>query len=902
VAVTFPCAVRTALVWPLLLLPTAATAQEPARPPLPQEAPASLPTLTPADYAQWERLGATEISPDGAWLAWVVSRVDADEDLRFRRVADGATVVVPHAYAPVFSGDSRWLAYTIGVPRSELERGGDTSGRPRAGIVDLRTGSTTLIDDVASVAFSADSRFLALRRLPAASSTGDGSGLTVRALVTGREVAFGNVAGHAWRGTGAVLAMAVQGAAPSGNGVQVYDAVSGVLRALLTDSADYRDLVWGAAADDLAVLRVRRDEASEHPLHDVIAWRAASTARAQQLELSAAHLAALPQPLRIASARQPRWSRDGGTLFIGVRELSPATPADTVPPAERPGVEVWHTGDIDIVPARRTEAMVDHSRSMLAAWQLDSGAFVQLAHSVREEVTLTDGPVAAVADPRPWDRDRMYGPVYRDLFLVDVTTGARTPVATRVQHHHGLSPSGRYLLYVRDGDWWTYDARTARHTNVTAGVPAAFVNLDHDHTVEDRPPFGTGGWLSDDRTILLYDRYDIWLVAADGSRARNVTHGAVDRIRHRRIWLDPDHRVLDAARPIYVALYGDTTKQFGYGRILPGGRHERLVLRDANVSRLARARSAEVYYYRVESFEQSPNWYVGSARLADAVRVTDTNPFQRDYAWGRSEIIDFTTTEGQPRQAALHYPADYVPGRSYPMIVQPYEITSNQVHTYVPPSEFGEFNATVFTQNGYFVLRPDIIYRARDPGVSAVEALVPAARRVVELGLADPDRIGLAGHSWGAYQATFAVTQTDAFAAAAASAPLTNLISMYLSVFWNLGMPNARIFEIDQGRMQVPFWQDLDAYVRNSPVFHIERLDTPLLVAFGRDDGAVDFNQGVELYNAARRAGKEMVLLVYEGENHTISQRANQRDLHRRVLEWFGHWLKGEPAGEWMVR
>jgi dipeptidyl aminopeptidase/acylaminoacyl peptidase len=101
--------------------------------------------------------------------------------------------------------------------------------------------------------------------------------------------------------------------------------------------------------------------------------------------------------------------------------------------------------------------------------------------------------------------------------------------------------------------------------------------------------------------------------------------------------------------------------------------------------------------------------------------------------------------------------------------------------------------------------------------------------------------------------------------------------------------------------MEVPFWEDVESYIRNSPVFHIENMNTPLLVAFGDKDGAVEFNQGVELYNAARSAGKDMVLLVYEGENHSLARRPNQLDYHRRINEWFGHYLKGEPAAAWIT-
>jgi dipeptidyl aminopeptidase/acylaminoacyl peptidase len=526
---------------------------------------------------------------------------------------------------------------------------------------------------------------------------------------------------------------------------------------------------------------------------------------------------------------------------------------------------------------------------------------VQLARDLREDITLSDGRTAVLLDGRPYDRDRMFGPVYRNLYAMDIVTGERVRAGDRIQYQYGPSPSGRYLLYVRDGHYWTYDTQSRRHTNITADIATSFMNLENDLTIAEKPPYGTGGWAVDDRTVLLYDRYDIWEVRADGSRARNLTNGAGDQLRHRRMWLTPDHRFVDLGRPVYVSLYGDRSKQFGYGRMMPNGRTERLVLEDRSISRLGKAADADVYYYRAEAFDQSPNWYVAGPRLAGARRVTDTNPFQRDYAWGRSELISFRNASGQELQAALHYPADYEPGRQYPMLVYYYELVSNQLHTYSVPNETSPYNPTVFTQNGYFVLRPDIVYRGRDPGVSAVEALVPAVERVIGMGLVDRDRIGLVGHSWGGYQTAFTVTQTDMFAAAVAGAPLTNLISMYLSIYWNTGSTDARIFEISQGRMEVPFWEDVESYIRNSPVFHIERMNTPLLVAFGDKDGAVEFNQGVELYNAARRAGKEMVLLVYEGENHSLAQRPNQLDYHRRIMQWFGHYLKGEPAPQWIT-
>jgi dipeptidyl aminopeptidase/acylaminoacyl peptidase len=235
------------------------------------------------------------------------------------------------------------------------------------------------------------------------------------------------------------------------------------------------------------------------------------------------------------------------------------------------------------------------------------------------------------------------------------------------------------------------------------------------------------------------------------------------------------------------------------------------------------------------------------------------------------------------------------------MLVYVYELRSQMVHRYVAPSERRPYNTSVFTSQDYLVLQPDIVYWDRDPGVSATECVEAAVAAVLQMGIADPKRIGLVGHSWGGYETAFIPTQTNTFAAAVAGAPLTNFFSMFGTIHWNQGMPESSHFETGQARMDVPYWQDMEAYVRNSPVLFIEDLNTPMLVAFGNKDGTVDWHQGIELYNYARRAGKDLVMLVYDDENHSLRKKPNQIDYHHRVLDWFDHFLKGENAPNWIT-
>jgi dipeptidyl aminopeptidase/acylaminoacyl peptidase len=867
------------------------------------------PTLAPEDYARWETLGTTTLSADGRRFAYTVSRVDGDVELRHGTVARGETSRVPHASAPVFSADGRWLAYSLGLSvaeRNRRERAGEPI-RSRVVLVDLASDTVTDVGEHATFAFSHDGSHLSLRGYEREDA---GTDLIIRNLTRSRSIRFARVTAAAWRDRGSVIAFVVAHGDGRGSSVHIHDAVSGVVRALATDSATFSALTWREDHDDLAVLRRRSAPGFEEPTHDILLWRDAGTAAVRQHVLDPLANVSFPGAQRIVDTRPLRWSRDGTALFFGVRDwtlrsdtASPATVvADSAAVRHEPAeVEVWHSADVEIIPEQKVRALLEPALSSVAVWHVDRGRVIRLGTADLETVSLSDGAYALGLDARRYARERMFGPQLRDLHLIDIATGERKLVAEGVQYEYGISPTGRYVLYVRAGDYWTFDTRTRTHANITADVPAEFINLGHDYGLEDKPPFGTGGWTPGDRSVLLHDRYDVWEVRADGSRATRLTDGARERIRHRRIWLNPEDRTVDLSRPTYVGLHGETTRMTGYARLRPGGLAVRLLYVDAQVSRLSRASGAEVYMYRMERFDDSPDMFVGGPDLTAARQATRTNEFQDAYAWGRSELLEFVSQAGAELRAALFYPADYEPGRKYPLIVDIYENASSALHTYVVPSEHTMHNTTVFTHAGYFVLKPDIAYRLRDPGVSAVEALVPAVHRALATGAIDTARIGLVGHSWGAYQAAFAVTQTDLFAAAVAAAPLANMISMYLSIYWNTGGTDARMFEIDQGRMQVPFWEDVDAYIRNSPVFHIEAMTTPLLVAFGNRDGAVDWHQGIELYNAARRAGRDLVLLVYDGENHSLARRPNQVDYHRRANQWLAHYVKGEPPAAWIT-
>ena len=236
-----------------------------------------------------------------------------------------------------------------------------------------------------------------------------------------------------------------------------------------------------------------------------------------------------------------------------------------------------------------------------------------------------------------------------------------------------------------------------------------------------------------------------------------------------------------------------------------------------------------------------------------------TNPFAADYAWGKSEIVEYKNERGERLQGALFYPAGYEPGRKYPMVVYMYERLSDGLHRWSSPSDREPYNPAVFTSLGYMFLQPDIVFRPREPGLSVADCVGAAVKRVIAMGAVDPAKIGIIGHSWGGFDTVFLATHTNLFAAGVAGAPITDLVSNYGNHHWSAGIAETDHIETGQQRMEVPIWEDLPAYIRNSAVFGVSTMKTPLLVAFGDNDGTVHWHQGVELYNIARRAKKDVV-------------------------------------------
>ena len=909
---------------------------------------AAKPTLTAADYAKWESLGAGTLSPDGKWVAYDFRRGNSSVELRYRGLDAASETAVPSGTTPQFTNNSRWLVYTL-VPDTAGGRGGRggagrggrggggaaggaaaaTPNRNKVVAVDLRTGRSSTFDDIQSYALSNDGMHIALRRYGTPGRRS--ADVIVRDLDGGSDLTFGNVSEFGWNESGSLLAMTIDVEGHTGNGVQLLNTQTGAIRSLDAGDMHYTGLVWRSKGDDLAALRSRADSAFADTSYTIIAWRGLSSTPSK-LAYDFGNDNSFPKGLRVASYRNPQWSEDGSTIFFGLALREPKVTPERRAPGELPParVQVWHWKDLREFHQQEVQSAQDRTRTTPAAWHVGANTIARLSDDPYEAVQIGENGTTALAmDENPYVRDVMSGRQYRDVYRVDVATGKRDKILTKSSFGATLSPSGHFAAYEQDGQWWLLDNTSGARTNLTGKIKSAFVNMEDDHPVPERRAYGLAGFTTGEKSAIVYDRFDLWQVNVDGSNPVRLTRGREDSTVYRcasegggfggrgggrgrggggsagsaPCSLDGEGRTIDTSKPLMLTATGEYNKKSGYSKLTVGQAAERLVWLDKQVSGLRKADNANVFLLQEQTYEQSPNYFVAAASLGGAKPVSNTNAFQNQYAWGKQVLMNYNNRRGDKLQMMLTYPADYQPGKKYPMVVYYYEKLSQGFHQYVVPSDRSTYNTSVFSQNGYFVLRPDILFQARNPGYSGLDCVTSAvAAALSKVPDIDPKRVGNMGHSWGGYQSAFyAVHGHGVFAATIAGAPLTDLVSFYGYTSGNSGLPETGHFETGQERMQVSLWEDPQAYIRNSTVFAMDSLQTPLLLEEGDIDGNVNPFQSQEVYNFGRRLGKNVVYLVYEQENHGVARPESQADYARRQLEWFAHYLKGEPAASWIT-
>ena len=741
-----------------------------------------------------------------------------------------------------------------------------------------------------------------------------GSVLVLYNLETGVQQRFPNVVSFEFSKSGNRLIFSTSAKdQPAADGVWAMDLKRGVVTQVLAGLGDYRGLSIHDNGNEIAFLTNRDDYASKTPSWSLYHWRAGQK---QAQEIASAEAKGIPQGWSVSSNGTPAFSEDGRRLFFSTAP-KPAQKTDDEDGEPKAKLDLWHWQDPQLQPQQLIRAEQERKRSYRALYDLKSKKIIQLATKKIPDISIDLRSKANVAVGASQEKYRKLMswdiPGYQDTYLVDLNTGQSRSVIEKGRTGGRLSPDGKFVL------WWDTGKRAwfAKSTSLTdkenlpveisAGIEYELYNVLHD-TPSDPRPYGVAGWLDSDEAVLVYDRYDIWQLDPTGQappQCLTKGEGRDQTKRFRYVRLDPLQRSIDPLEPMVLSMFDETTKDSGYSRMTPASKPalSQLLSLSENVTGLQKAEDSDAVLLTRSTFRRAPDLWYSNLDMKSISRISKINPQQSEYSWGTAELVHWDSVDGSALDGILYKPDDFDPTKKYPMLVYFYERNSDNLHRYYAPAAGRSIvNFSFYVSRGYLLFIPDIPYKTGFPGQSAADAILPGVQSLVKRGFVDKARIGMQGHSWGGYQTAFLVTQTDMFACAESGAPVSNMTSAYGGIRWSSGMSRMFQYEKTQSRIGATLWEDREKYILNSPVFHADKINTPLLILHNDEDGAVPWYQGIELFVALRRLEKPAWLLNYNGQPHWVMKPENRLDFARRMQQFFDHYLMDQPMPVWMSK
>ncbi|MEP6505859.1 MAG: prolyl oligopeptidase family serine peptidase, partial [Betaproteobacteria bacterium] len=631
---------------------------------------------------------------------------------------------------------------------------------------------------------------------------------------------------------------------------------------------------------------------------------------------------AVPAGMRVADNGTLSFTKSGNAIAFGVAPvLQDTVPADSL--VGKAVFDLWHYKDAHLQPTQRLNAARERGRTYTSLYYPATKKFVTLANDSLPTVNLgEDGKIVLGTSRERYNIESMWGDGGTDVYVLDGVTGATKVVKERITGNAQLSPDNKYVAYFDKGHWFTYNTATGKTVNATASVKG--VNFDQEtwDTPSDAPAWGVAGWTKGDKSMLLYDRYDVWEVDPAGAKAAVMVTDSLGRKNTTVLRLvaisgggrggrggggggggaQGDSASYEPNAPIFLRALNEETKAAGFYRDQLGVTKapEQVVMADVAWGTPIKAKNADVYLITKGTYVDFPNLYTGPS-LTSLTKISDANPQQKDYNWGTVELVSWLSNDGHMQKGMLYKPENFDPKKKYPMISYFYEQLSNGLHNYVAPNGRNVINPTHYASNGYLVFEPDINYEIGYPGPSAMKSIVPGVQMLLQRGYVDPKRLGLQGQSWGGYQTLYMITQTQMFAAAMAGAPVVNMTSAYGGIRWGTGVARAFQYEKTQSRIGGSIWETPMRYFENSPLFWLDKVTTPLFIMNNDADDAVPWYQGIETFVGMRRLGKEVYFIDYNNDVHNPASRANQKDVAMRMQQFFDNKLKGAAAPDWMV-
>lgn len=886
---------------------------------------ANLKKLQQGDVASWKQIQRPAIANSGRWVAYALQPNEGDPSLHAFDEDQNKTWDFPRADRHAFSSDSRFLVFMIKPDRDSLmamrRRKAKKEDLPvdTLGIFDLGTRTLTKIPNVQS--FQIPSKWpglLAYHLEPGKSvprdttsksrkkeSADTGSRLVLLNLNTQAETSIPFVKSFALAEEAPKVLLTTTGDdAETAPGIYVYDPAASSLRPLYRGKGNFKQLSLnktGSQAAFIGDLDTTKIQVRPWGLYH---WKGGADTAKLAVAPSSTFL---PKDWTLSEHASLDFSKDGSKLFFGIAP-APILKDTSMLEEEIVQVEVWNYQDPRIFPQQKVQLNQDRRKSYTCVLHTATSKVVQLGSLDLPDVQRGkegDAGVVVASTNKPYAvRSTWEGGGARDVYLVDVLTGKGSLVEKELNGFPQFSPEGKYLYWYSSPDtaWFAYDVAQKKKLQLTSNKIGTFYDELND-VPDDPSPHGVAGWTTNDDFLMVYDRYDLWLIDPTSRlKPANLTNSRKMGISLRYIKTDPEERAIEEVKPLLLHFTNEQTLDEGYMWFDIHAGSKRIVQQGAYDygMQVLKAKQAMKWAFTRGNYQTFPDLHL-SDNLTDARRISNANPQQAGFGWGSIELHEWTSLDGQKLRGLLVKPAGFDPAKKYPMIVNFYERSSEGLHAHRAPEwNRSQINYTYYASRGYLVFNPDIPYKGGYPGESAFNSLMAGVTSLIDKGFVDRENVALQGHSWGGYQIAYLLTRTNLFKCAESGAPVVNMISAYGGVRWESGLSRMFQYEKTQSRIGAPIWDKPLRYIENSPIFFADKINTPVLILHNDADGAVPWYQGIEFYMAMRRLGKPAWMLNYNGEPHWPVKLQNRKDFQLRMEQFFDHYLQGAPMPKWM--
>lgn len=908
-------------------------------------------------YDQWQSIGIREFSPNGQWLFYQVNPQEGDKQLIITKSDKSKELLVSRGENPVFTGTSNFVVFSIRPSFADLKavkvkkKKEDEIAKDSLGIFNLITGDLVKKSNIKSFKVpKKKSDYLAYllqkekdtvkskEKSKAKVDADTPLDLVLENMKTNEQLTFRNVTDYYFDDQGQSLVFVTKDPASKKKkkeeedierqttdedlalvkaekdtvqayGVYAVNLKNKVVASLLEGKGKYTQFSFDENGKQLVFLGNEEDEKALVKKYTMYYSNLVKPLK----KIATDSINGMPEKWVLSENYKPVFSKNGKRLYLGIAP-QPVAKDTTLIVDDHANVDVWHYNEDYIQPYQLANLDKELKRSYLATIDLQNpNKLVALANKNINSSQLVDQGNSNLVFNRSdfgrrvekqWDISGVYS-----YYTVDVNTGKQTEVIADLPGSARISPKGNFVVYYNsvEKNWYSYSVKTKVSKLLNKNIAVAFADEEFDMP-DHASEYGIQGWSDNDESVLIRDRFDIWEFFLEANKApRLVTngYGRKHNIAFDLLNLDAEKKSYSRKVELILAAFNQKTKEAGlFTTSIQSVKNPNEISMKgySGYSSLFKAKEAKVYGYVVGSFEIAPNLFVAHD-LKHPVQISNINLQQKEYNWGTSELVYWTTPNGYDATGVLYKPEDFDATKSYPMIVYFYEKLSDNVHRYEAPAPTpSRLNISYFVSNGYLVFTPDVSYIDGYPGKSAEEYINSGVEYLKHNTWVNGAKIAIQGQSWGGYQVAHLITVTDMYAAAWTGAPVVNMTSAYGGIRWQSGMSRQFQYEKTQSRIGQTLWDAHDLYIENSPLFAMPNVKTPVVIMHNDNDGAVPWYQGIEMFMALRRLGKPAWMLNYNGDEHNLMKRQNRKDIQIRQQQFFDYYLKDGKAPVWMTK